>query len=254
MARAVSPAVGWMSAAANRRRRASAGLAAGVSRSACSASGGGGCGSAARRHRAASSSVAAISASASSVARARWRARSSAVGTSCARRRCSDPARASTAADLEPSSGCVKRRRSVQLEDPCCSVSGARPRRRPAAARRAAWSGRRAQRRRGQPRALGAEIVEALLQEPAEVGGTGWLARGEHAAAASAARQLEREEGVAARRLPDPEQGRPRGRWSRRTRRSSWIAPTLRPPTWIVRRRSWARRGAATPARCPGRR
>ncbi len=103
---------------------------------------------------------------------------------------------------------------SVQLEDPCCERLGCAG---PGPAPDGSLDelhGRVGKRGdgAGNLERCGAEIVEALLQEPAEVGGhRELLARGEHAAPAlERSCQLEREEGVAARRLPDPEQGRPR--------------------------------------------
>ena len=204
--------------AASWRRRHPSG---GVSRSACSASSAAAAGAPrARADRAASSSVAAISRFGSVVASARCRARSSLVGTIVARRACSARRRDGTwwATTAEPSSGWVNRRRSPSSSrilaarvsvEAGLRIALRRPlRREPRSDRRAP---RRSAPRREPPRS---RRVEAGAQELVEVGrDRQLLSRRERAATAlEGARELEREEGVAARRLPEPDQGRSRER------------------------------------------
>ena len=130
IARGLFPDRSCMSAAVKRRRRASSGHEEGVIRSASSANSAAAAGAPrACAVVAAASRIAATSASGPDVASARWRARSSAEGTSFASRACSARLRpgVSRAATAEASSGCVKRIRSPSSSRMRVSSVSARP-------------------------------------------------------------------------------------------------------------------------------
>ena len=201
-----------------------------------------------------SSRIEAISRSGSAVASARWRARSSADGTSvgepCVQR---PAARRGLACDDRRAEQRMGEAHvlAVELEDPRVERLGEPGR----SARRAPLpgarpSGRRALRQRARPRAPRAEAVDARAQELVE-------ARRESGARrrARACRLC-----AGARRSSSAKNGLPpevsqslisvgRGNVaSRRARSSSWVAPRLRPATSTVAVAPRARRGEATPA------
>ena len=209
-----------------RRRRAGAAArprrpTAGVSLSACSASSAAAAGAPrACADRAASSRTEATSPSGSAVASARCRARSSAVGDDRREPGVQRPSarRASgVRRRREPSSGWVKRRRSPSSSRIRAASASASPAsaRRPTAASTSGRSDRRAPRRRARPLERAAlRPSRRDAQELVEVGRDRELLAGSERAASALQRagKLEREEGIAARGLPEPDQGRPRER------------------------------------------
>ncbi len=209
-------------AVVHRRRRGTgadarrSGLDGGVSRSACSASSAAAAGAPrACAVRAASSRSRGDVRLGSAVASARWRARSSADGTTSASRACRDLRRAGVwrATTAEPSSGCVNLTSlAVELENPRVERLG-EPRVEASAERRfQERDGRVGQGCDGVRNLarLGAEAVDSRVQELVEARRNRELVAGRERAASSLERgsQLEHEEGVAARGLPEPDQGR----------------------------------------------
>ena len=148
------------------------------------------------------------------------------------------------AATADPSSGWVNRRRSPSSSRIRASSASARP------ASAAATDGGfhegdgRIGERRDSARDLerrGAEAVEARVQELVEVGGNRELLAGSERAASALERALRARARRRGCRCEVSQSLISVGRGnvaSRRARRSSWVAPRLRPPTSTVRSRS----------------
>ena len=210
---------------AGRQRRAGAAgrrqaLAAGVSRNACSASSAAAAGAPRLcAVRAASSRIEATSASGSAVASARWRARSSLDGTISASRACSDRRRDRRLARGDR--GSEQRMGeaqplAVELEDPRVERLGepgveAGP---TAVSTSVTVGSATAATARATSSARATEAVDARVEELVEARRNRELLpeRERSASSLESVRKLEREERVAARGLPDPDQRRPRER------------------------------------------
>ena len=202
------------------RRRMSSGLVSGVSLSACSASSAAVAGAPREcAARAASSRIDAISSLGSAVASARCRARSSAVGTIFASRACSDRWREGVwrAETADRRSGCVKRSRSPSSSTMRPASASARAEsapRRTADSTRDTVGSANAATARATSSAAALRRAMRSMQELVEVGWNRKLLPGCKRAASALKRgcKLEREEGIAPRGLPQPDQRRPRKR------------------------------------------